>query len=67
MISLAFSSDIFYPAYIFSAFFGVICIICKTSQNYTDLRCLLDIKVFTEQANGAGALPAYCSGESSVS
>ena len=29
------------------------------SQNYTDLRCLLDIKMLAQQANGAQALAAY--------
>ena len=45
----------FYAAHIFSAFFRVIfCFVCKISQSYTDLKCLLDIKVVTQQAKGAG-------------
>ena len=48
----------------FSAFFGVI---CKINKNYTDLRCLLEIKTIIEQAEGAGALAAYCSRVSSGS
>ena len=39
-------------------------LLAKISQNYTDLRCSLDIKVFTQQAMGAGTLVAYCCGES---
>ena len=36
---------------VFNAFFGVnVLFICKIRQNYTDLRCLLDITVFTQQA-----------------
>ena len=31
----------------------------------THSKCLLDIKVLTQQAKGAGALAVYCSGESS--
>ena len=47
-----------------SAFFRAnFCFICKISQNYTDLRCLLEIKVLTQPAKGAGSLVAYCSGE----
>ena len=38
--------------------------LCKISQNYTDLRCLLHIKMLTQQANEAWALVAYCCGES---
>ena len=36
---------------VFSAVFGVkFCFIYQIIQNYTDLRCLLDIKVLTQQA-----------------
>ena len=46
-------------------FFGLkVLLICKISPNYTDLKCLLDIKVLTQQAKGAGTLAIYCSGES---
>ena len=48
------------------AFVVKFCFIHKISQNYIHLRCLLDIKVLTQQAKAAGALIAYCSGESSV-
>ena len=34
------------------------------SKTYTNLRCLLDIVMLTQQAKGAGAIVAYCSGES---
>ena len=48
-----------------SDFFGVkLYFICKISDNYTDIKCLLDIKVPTEQVKGAGPLVAYSSGES---
>ena len=40
----------------FSAFFVVkFCFIHKISQNYTDLWCILDIRVITEQAKIAEA------------
>ena len=65
----AFCQDIFklLTFSVLGAFFGVkFSFLCKISQNYTDLPCLLDINVLTLQANGAGVLAAYCSGESSV-
>ena len=37
----------------------------KINQNYSDLRCLLDILVLTQQTKGVGTLAAYCSVESS--
>ena len=58
----AFSQDIFklLTFSVFDAFFGAkFCCICNISQNYTDLRCLLDIKVLTQQAKRAGAIAAY--------
>ena len=33
--------------------------VCSISQNYTDLTCLLDIKVLTLQAKGAVPQAAY--------
>ena len=33
--------------------------------SHTDFRCLLDIKVLTQHAKGAGALNAYYSGKTS--
>ena len=48
------------------AFFGVNSFIYKVIKRYTHLRCLLNIKVFTQHLKVAGALVAYCSGESSV-
>ena len=60
----------FKTAYIFSfhcfLWSSVFCFICKISKGYTDLRCLLDFKVFTQQAKGTGTLGDYWSGESSV-
>ena len=47
------------------ALFGVKCFICKISLNYTDLRCFLDLEVLAQQAKGAEASVAYCSGKSS--
>ena len=40
----------------------IIIIIINISHNYIDLRCLIDIKVLTQQTQGA----AYCSWESPV-
>ena len=39
--------------------------ICKICSNYANLRCLLDIKVLTQQVKGAGTLSAHCSVDSS--
>ena len=47
----------------FCAFFAMkFCFVCKLSQNYTDLMCLLDIKVLIQQTKGACARAVYCSG-----
>ena len=49
---------------VFSVVFEVkLCFIYKISQNYTDLRYLLDIKVLTQQAKGGRTLVAYCCGK----
>ena len=48
----------------FRAFFAMkFCFVCKLSQNYTDLKCLLDIKVLIRETKGACAPAVYCSGE----
>ena len=47
-------------------FWNKILFYLKINQNYPDLRFLLDVKVLTQQAKGAGALVTYCSGESSA-
>ena len=39
--------------------------IYRMNQNYADLRCLLNIKVLTQQVEGTGTLVAYWSGECS--
>ena len=61
----AFPQDIFklLTFAVFSVVFEVkLYFIYKISQNYSDLRYLLDIKVLTQQAKGAGTLVAYCCG-----
>ena len=50
----------------FSLFWNKILFYLKINQNYPYLRFLLDVKVLTQQAKGAGALVTYCSGESSA-
>ena len=68
MLLMALPQDVFklLTFSVFSYFFGVkFCFLWKISQNCTDLRCLPDIKVLTQQAKVAGALVTYCSGESS--
>ena len=53
-------SPVYFKAdYVFSAFIGVkFSFIYQISENYTDVRCLLYIKVLTQQANG-GKCPSF--------